>query len=58
MILLLNSKSDNTFVYCDLDPAKKDYLIEFNPDVVIHLAWIRIPDYSHENSIERSKLFY
>ena len=49
---LSNSKSDDIFVYCDLNnPAQsKDYLIEFNPDVVIHLAWIGIPDYSYENS--------
>ncbi len=51
---LSNSRSDNQFVYCDLNnPAQsKTYLIEFNPDVVIHLAWMGIPDYSQKNSIK------
>lgn len=51
---LSNSKLNDDFVYCDLSKPSlnKDYLIEFNPDVVIHLAWIGIPDYSQENSIK------
>jgi nucleoside-diphosphate-sugar epimerase len=51
---LSNSKSHDNFVYFDLNKPSlnKTFLIEFNPDVVIHLAWIGIPDYSEKNSLK------
>ena len=54
MAFLSSSKSDNEFTYFDLNNPfqSKTFLIELNPDVVIHLAWIGIPNYSEENSIK------
>ena len=50
---LSNSNSNDNFVYFDLNKPSlnKTFLIEFNADVVIHLAWVGIPDYSQTNSI-------
>ena len=51
---LSSSNSKNKYVYFDLNKpsANKKFLIEFNPDIVIHLAWIGIPDYSQKNSLK------
>ena len=51
---LSNSVPNDNFVYFDLNKPSlnKTFLIEFNPDVVIHLAWIGIPDYSEANSLK------
>jgi nucleoside-diphosphate-sugar epimerase len=69
-LFLINKKKKNETKKKNIISVKSDInlnqkvfkkIINFNPDLLIHLAWERIPDYSKENSeknLIKHKLFF